>query len=163
MGDAPVVMLTSLRVSGFRDLNKLEVKKLGAVNLFVGANNSGKTSLLEAVEIFLGRGDTRALFAGCIRREETLRNDRQLVVDVCHLFNGHRLKPGSESAIQGFNGAERSVHVEVPTSLNDNELRRLGERLERSRISRAVRGRRQSQAGGLPPSGREEQRSHGPL
>jgi len=130
-------MLTSLRVSGFRDLRELEVQRLGPVNLFVGANNSGKTSLLEAVEIFLGRGETRALFAGCARREETLRSDRQLLVDVCHLFQGHKLRPGTEFSIHGHNGGDRSVHVQVPRErLSEAEMRRLGERLERSRIGR---------------------------
>jgi len=130
-------MLTSLHVSGFRDLRELEVQRLGPVNLFVGANNSGKTSLLEAVEIFLGRGETRALFAGCARREETLRSDRQLLVDVCHLFQGHKLRPGTEFSIHGHNGGNRSVHVQVPRErLSEAEMRRLGERLERSRIGR---------------------------
>lgn len=130
-------MLTSLHVSGFRDLRELEVERLGPVNLFVGANNSGKTSLLEAVEIFLGRGDPRALFAGCARREETLRNERQLVIDVCHLFHGHRLLPGAEFCVRGQNGGDRSVHVQVPKErLSATEMRRLGERLERSRIGR---------------------------
>lgn len=128
-------MLTSLHVSGFRDLRELEVQKLGPVNLFVGANNSGKTSLLETVEIFLGRGETRALFAGCARRDETLRNDKQLLVDVCHLFQGHRLRPGAEFSIRGHNGGDRSVHVQVPKErLSEAEMRRLGERLERARI-----------------------------
>ena len=130
-------MLTSLHVSGFRDLRELEVSRLGPVNLFVGANNSGKTSLLEAVEIFLGRGETRALFAGCARREETLRSDRQLLVDVCHLFQGHKLRPGTEFSVRGHNGGLRSVHVQVPKErLSETEMRRLGERLERARIGR---------------------------
>lgn len=130
-------MLTSLHVSGFRDLRELEVQRLGPVNLFVGANNSGKTSLLEAVEIFLGRGEPRSLFAGCARRDETLRSDRQQLVDVCHLFHGHKLQPGTEFSVRGQNGGERSVHVQVPKDrLSETELRRLGERLQRSRVDR---------------------------
>jgi len=138
-GDNSRAMLTSLHVSGFRDLRELEVEQLGPVNLFVGANNSGKTSLLEAVEIFLGRGDTRALFAGCARRAETLRSGQQLLVDVCHLFHGHRLRPGAEFRISGQNGGERSVHVQIPKErLSENELRQIGERLARSRIGQEV-------------------------
>ena len=137
LSDPSLAMLTTLHVSGFRDLHELEVERLGPVNLFVGANNSGKTSLLEAVEIFLGRGETRALFAGCVRREETLRSERQLLVDVCHLFHGHKLRPGAEFFIRGQNGGERSVHVKVPKErLSENELRQLGERLTRFRIDR---------------------------
>lgn len=42
-------MFTSLKVSGYRGLKSLEVERLGRVNLVAGRNNSGKTSLLEAV------------------------------------------------------------------------------------------------------------------
>lgn len=130
-------MLTSLHVSGFRDLRELEVERLGPVNLFVGANNSGKTSFLEAVEIFLGRGETRALFAGCARRDEMLRSDRQILVDVCHLFHGHKLRPGAEFSIRAHNGGERSVHVQVPKGrLTEAQRRMLTERLEMVRVSR---------------------------
>ena len=41
-----------LKVQGFRGLKSLELSDLGKVNIFVGDNNSGKTSLLEAISIF---------------------------------------------------------------------------------------------------------------
>ena len=44
-------MITRLQVQGFRGFRELHVGKLARVNLFVGPNNSGKTSLLEAIEI----------------------------------------------------------------------------------------------------------------
>lgn len=40
-----------LQVSGYRGLEMAELSQLGAVNIFVGNNNSGKTSLLEAISI----------------------------------------------------------------------------------------------------------------
>jgi predicted ATP-dependent endonuclease of OLD family len=43
-------MMTSLRVHNFRSLRDLEVNGLTRVSLLVGANNSGKTSVLEAAE-----------------------------------------------------------------------------------------------------------------
>ncbi len=42
--------ITSLEVESFRCFKKLSVQGLTPVNLFVGANNAGKTTLLEAVE-----------------------------------------------------------------------------------------------------------------
>ncbi len=41
-----------LRIQGFRGLKSLELSDLGKVNIFVGDNNSGKTSLLEAISTF---------------------------------------------------------------------------------------------------------------
>ena len=41
-----------LKVQGFRGLKSLELSDLGKVNIFVGDNNSGKTSLLEAISTF---------------------------------------------------------------------------------------------------------------
>lgn len=40
-----------LQISGYRGLEMAELSQLGAVNIFVGNNNSGKTSLLEAISI----------------------------------------------------------------------------------------------------------------
>lgn len=42
-------MYESIRVANFRSLRQMKVQDLGRLNLFVGPNNVGKTSLLEAV------------------------------------------------------------------------------------------------------------------
>lgn len=47
-------MLTSLTIKNFRSLEDFEVKKLGRVNLIVGKNNSGKSTVLEALRIYAG-------------------------------------------------------------------------------------------------------------
>ena len=44
-------MIQSLTASGFRCFREILVEPLTRVNLFVGENNAGKTSLLEAVEL----------------------------------------------------------------------------------------------------------------
>lgn len=40
-----------LQISGYRGLRAINLSQLGPVNIFVGDNNSGKTSLLEAVSV----------------------------------------------------------------------------------------------------------------
>jgi|GEM_PF-1028446 len=45
-------MIPSLRISGFKLFRDLELPKLGSLNLFVGKNNTGKTCLLEAIELY---------------------------------------------------------------------------------------------------------------
>ena len=42
-------MYTSIRISNFRLFDKLDIENLARVNLFFGPNNSGKSSLLEAI------------------------------------------------------------------------------------------------------------------
>jgi predicted ATPase len=43
--------IKDLNIKGFRGLRNLELYELGKINIFVGGNNSGKTSVLEAVEL----------------------------------------------------------------------------------------------------------------
>lgn len=50
-------MLSSLKIKNFRALEDFEVSKLGRVNLIVGKNNSGKSSVLEALHIFAGNAN----------------------------------------------------------------------------------------------------------
>jgi hypothetical protein len=44
--------LESLTIRAFRGLRDVELERLGRINLLVGANNSGKTSVLEAIATF---------------------------------------------------------------------------------------------------------------
>ena len=58
------MMLTSLRVENFRNLRHIEVGALGRVNLIAGRNNSGKTSLLEALSLLSGKGLDNSILRG---------------------------------------------------------------------------------------------------
>lgn len=52
--------LNSLHIKNFRAFEDFEVKKLGRLNLIVGKNNSGKSSVLEAIRIYASKAN-RAL------------------------------------------------------------------------------------------------------
>jgi hypothetical protein len=60
MNDSEALFLPNLRVEGVRAIRSLEIESLGRVNLFVGANNAGKTSLLEALRLYAARGIPQA-------------------------------------------------------------------------------------------------------
>jgi hypothetical protein len=46
-------VLDSVTIDGFRGLRKLELNGLGQINVLLGGNNSGKTSVLEAISVIL--------------------------------------------------------------------------------------------------------------
>ena len=58
----------SIRVDGYRGISGLSLTDLGRVNLIVGLNNAGKTSLLEAISLLTHQNDERALLDTICRR-----------------------------------------------------------------------------------------------
>ncbi|MFL6194060.1 MAG: AAA family ATPase [Thermoanaerobaculia bacterium] len=103
-------MLKSLTVQGFRCFQELHVEPLTRVNLFVGQNNAGKTSLLEAVEV-LAIGGVEGLVRSAVRRGEQILTKsgereefKEHVVDPSHLFFGHELLLGQSFSIEGSGG-----------------------------------------------------------
>ncbi|MFY0576804.1 DUF2813 domain-containing protein [Cystobacter fuscus] len=101
-------MLTSLRVTGFRNFSSLSMEGLTRVNLLVGENNAGKTSVLEAAEILLlARTVPLALARGPMRRGESIpprldsERDYGESIDLAHLFKGRKTSLGNRFEIHG--------------------------------------------------------------
>lgn len=97
----------SIEVRGFRAFSELRIERFGKVNLITGKNNSGKSTLLEAIRILATGGASRTLYEIMNYREE-LRgggNDTErpyLPTDLapfCNLFTGF---PDLASAKRGF-------------------------------------------------------------
>lgn len=53
--------LDSLKITNFRPFRDLQIEKLGRVNLIVGKNSLGKSSLLEAVYLYANEGSIRKI------------------------------------------------------------------------------------------------------
>lgn len=64
--------LQSFEVHGYRGIRHLTLPRLGNVNLFVGLNNAGKTSLLEAVHLYASRAP-RVVLASILRERTGFR------------------------------------------------------------------------------------------
>ncbi|NJM41495.1 MAG: AAA family ATPase [Anaerolineae bacterium] len=64
--------LDSLEIKNFRAFKYLRIERLARVNLIVGKNNVGKTSLLEAVRFFADRGAPQDLLGILETREEAM-------------------------------------------------------------------------------------------
>lgn len=90
------LFLPSLKVINFRAFRQLDIEKLGRVNLITGRNSVGKTSLLEALEVYARRADPMVLrsiltrrseLRGLERNEEGISDD-QLFSTIRHLLHG---------------------------------------------------------------------------
>jgi predicted ATPase len=61
-------MLTSITIQGFKSLQHIQALELGQVNVFIGANGSGKSNLLEAVGFLSAAADGRLDDQALLRR-----------------------------------------------------------------------------------------------
>lgn len=95
-------MLRDLRITNFRGLREFAMSGLGQVNLLVGANNCGKTSVLEAIHLLSVPGNPGPLWQAQFRRGELIDGRTERQVDVAHLVHGHRLAEGSVFSIVGY-------------------------------------------------------------
>ncbi len=71
------LILDSLEIRNFRGLKELKIEKLGRVNLLVGKNNTGKTSVLEALRLYAQPASLRTLFEIFEERNEIDRASAQ--------------------------------------------------------------------------------------
>jgi hypothetical protein len=98
-------MMRSVTITGYRGFKHFEMHGLGRVNLLVGKNNSGKSSVLEAIGLLASRGDPTTLWSICeIRGERVDLSERpgsRGHIDVAHLFLGHEPQIGSHISISG--------------------------------------------------------------
>jgi AAA15 family ATPase/GTPase len=121
------VKLPSLHVRNFRMLEDFTLEKLGRVNLLVGGNNSGKSTVLEAVRAYATAAELEVLLDICKRREENIKyssafqslwtrqqtpkqeevmrigeatpdTDNVLIIEIAHIANTEKIEPdGSRS------------------------------------------------------------------
>jgi AAA15 family ATPase/GTPase len=127
-------MLNSLGIKNFRLLEDFQVKKLGQVNLIVGKNNSGKSSVLEALRIYAGNANRGLLekIANGHNEKYRLNDDEQSVFDTTlpfeDLFTGRKFSEGNNEIIIGEIGEiTKSLKIkhgfltEEETSITDDE------------------------------------------
>ena len=91
-------MLKTLGLRGFRGFKSYALKDLTRVNLIVGKNNCGKTTVLEAVELLVSNGRLSAFVEVARRRRET--GSLRYGVDISHLFSGHVCQPGTRFVLK---------------------------------------------------------------
>jgi ABC-type branched-subunit amino acid transport system ATPase component len=117
------MQIRALRIENFRGMSRFEMKNLGRINLIVGTNNSGKTTILEAISILMPYGNATAIWSALSRRGEVLWDNRDWQADVKRLFFGHQIEIGSSfllSTLVGDNAVGLIVEV------RDDELEQAG-------------------------------------
>lgn len=118
-------MLTSLTISGYRGFEGFSVSSLGRVNLIVGKNNSGKTSLLEAVQLCVTESPITAIREIATRRGELASGSREqdVVPIVSHFFSKHRLAADAKFSVRnGKRGAQREFAIVVEPDVQLREM-----------------------------------------
>ena len=99
-------MLKTLELSRYRGFESYRLGDLTRVNLLVGMNNCGKTSILEAVELLVSGGSVSALYESAVRRGE-LDDDMGYGADVSHVFYGHECAPGTRFDLSSPDSRQR--------------------------------------------------------
>lgn len=123
-------MISELSVRNYRGFQDFSLRRCSAVNLFVGKNNTGKSSLLEALYLYACRMDVEVLQSIAVRRGEVIEDPRGrevFSVDLSHFFNGHRIKNSRAPSISS-SGVSYAVKVDdAETIASDIELLRFDE------------------------------------
>jgi predicted ATP-dependent endonuclease of OLD family len=101
-------MISSLKIENFRCFQSFELHDLGRLNLLVGTNNSGKTSILEALNLLTSHANLSALEDMMLYRGEDINSDE---LDIRHLFYGHEIESGSRFSIQSIPGEIITVDI----------------------------------------------------
>lgn len=98
-------MLKSFQIHNFRLFQHLEVRNLGRINLIVGKNNSGKSTFLEALELYASNASATVMLELVESRQETWFSEAQshsqnsIGNPVRHLFFGHKLPSIGENGM----------------------------------------------------------------
>jgi len=93
------LLLKSLAIRNFRAFHDLTIEHLGRVNLIVGKNNVGKTSMLEAIRLYANRGATPTFIWEIMSARHEMKqpfvNVRDMLATLTYLFHGRNdIKPG---------------------------------------------------------------------
>ena len=86
-------MLETLTIRGFRGFESYRLADLTRVNLLVGKNNCGKTSVLEAINLLISGGHPIVFLQSNAQRRGAGLSE--VSSDVSHMFFGHKCVPGS--------------------------------------------------------------------
>jgi AAA15 family ATPase/GTPase len=112
-------MLNSLHIKNFRSLENFEISKLGRLNLIVGKNNSGKSTVLEALRIYAGNANGALLEKVAAEHNEKYRlsesdkNNEDTDFPFEHFFAGRVFPDNDDGAIQIADSSASSEALKI--------------------------------------------------
>ena len=111
-------MIESLAVENYRSFESYRIDRLATVNLLVGRNNCGKTSLLEAVDFVAAKGSLASLVRTAIRRNEMVAafdedalTPHEYLPEMSHFFHGHAAGHESQFVIDAATSGSFCVSI----------------------------------------------------
>lgn len=113
-------MLTNIRIRNFRMLDDLDIPRLGRVNLIVGKNNSGKSTLLESLRI-CKEVDLRKLLREILKehdesfdldQEVSIENQEQSWYGLKNLFPNRKFPSDSNKSISISSNEKNLIKIE---------------------------------------------------
>lgn len=144
---------TSLRIESYKRLSGLEISRFSRINLFAGINNSGKTTLLEAIYLLCRQND----FSGLL---ETVRRRGKVAVDRLNPeWFLQQLPPEirisgvfdkSDTSIQTKHYVEEGAGIDTSRYLESVEIVSDFQQIHQESLTRIFKGReRETQAEGI--------------
>ena len=125
-------MIRTLTLRNYRSFEEYQIRELARVNLLVGRNNCGKTSVLEAVELLASGGHPQVMLKSSFRREEShlhrSATGSETRYAVRYHFRGHRVVPGASFGISSddrlgrIDFLVREASDEDPPGLFESEI-----------------------------------------
>ena len=125
-------MLKTLALHGFRSFESYRLTDLATVNLIVGKNDCGKTTVLEAAYLFAAEGAPAAFYDISERRNElnhriesiSVPSPLRYEVGVSPLFYGHSCRPGVRFTLSSDDGIRRlSAQILSLEDVNESQIR----------------------------------------
>src|SRR6266702_1749618 len=119
------LILNSLEVRNFRTFRDLKIEHLGRINLLVGKNNVGKTSLLEAIRLYASRASTPAfiweIMSARYEAKHPFVNVRDMLAALKYLFHGREdIKPGLQPIqIGSINSPSETLSIAIDWSVTE--------------------------------------------
>lgn len=125
-------MLNSLQISNFKGIKEIKISTLGRLNLIVGKNNSGKSSILEALMLYASGGsevifhqisqlhDEKSRYSSVYGEEK--KNIFGQALPYEHLFYGRKFTQENEIFIGEFENdffQKDSLRVRYIKNIND--------------------------------------------
>jgi len=116
-------MLPDLTIQNYRTFKDFQIDGLARVNLIVGNNNSGKTSLLEAVYLLVNQGRIQCLIDLLHNRGEIVEQSISIVTgenqrpangyQIRHIFYGHQLNFDQTISLESQKRHPLSLQIQV--------------------------------------------------